>query len=433
MGALALSMAGLVSAGAASGTGSVSTAVPAAYAAPLAADPAASDVVDERIVIDTGHVDAIAPRMVDGEFRTLFKDSRTTEVVWREPRSVIMHLTTAGELTIPDAGYDFLGAPGDVIYMIPQTQNPEVLWAGWSTEAFRDADIQGTFELSLNTLEGPGQLLMFDWDMFGQAVMKFDSTDGVGDTYPVAAQTHEHSNWAFTEPGVYRLGFTFSATLASGEVVSDSQIFTMAVGDVDTDSIALPGDDGDGGNDGGTTDGGQNGGTTDGGQNGGTTNGGTTDGGTTDGGQNGGTTDGGQNGGTTDGGQNGGTTDGGQNGGTTDGGTTDGGQNGGTTNGGTTDGGQNGGTTNGGTTDGGTTGDNGTTGAVTGGATDGGSTSGGTSPNGGLAQTGAGLALPLGASGAALLVVGAGAAVYLHRRKQQSGPADGTDLPTASS
>ncbi|MFI1023325.1 choice-of-anchor M domain-containing protein [Streptomyces olivaceus] len=432
MGALALSMAGLVSAGAASGTDSVSTAVPAAHAAPLAADPAASDVVDERIVIDTGHVDAIAPRMVDGEFRTLFKDSRTTEVVWREPRSVIMHLTTAGELTIPEAGYDFLGAPGDVIYLIPQTQNPEVLWAGWSTEAFRDADIQGTFELSLSTLEGPGQLLMFDWDMFGQAVMKFDSTDGVGDTYPVAAQTHEHSNWAFTEPGVYRLGFNFSATLASGEVVSDSQIFTMAVGDVDTDSIALPGDDGDGGTDGGQTGGGtSDGGTTDGGQTGGTTNGGTTDGGQTGGTTDGGTTDGGQTSGTT----NGGTTDGGtSNGGTAEGGTTDGGQTSGTTNGGTTDGGtSNGGTAEGGTTDGGQTGDNGTTGAVTGGATGGGSTSGGTSPSGGLAQTGAGLALPLGASGAALLVVGAGAAVYLHRRKQQSGAADGTDLPTASS
>ncbi|MFJ1733643.1 choice-of-anchor M domain-containing protein, partial [Streptomyces sp. NPDC088254] len=299
MGALALSMAGLVSVGAASGTDPVANAAPAAYAAPLAADPAASDVVDERIVIDTGHVDAIAPRMVNGEFRTLFKDSRTTEVVWREPRSVIMHLTTAGELTIPDAGFDFLGAPGDVIYMIPQTQNPEVLWAGWSTEAFRDSDIQGTFELSLNTLEGPGQLLMFDWDMFGQAVMKFDSTDGIGDTYPVAAQTHEHSNWAFTEPGVYRLGFTFSATLASGEVVSDTQIFTMAVGDVDTDSIALPGDNGDGGTtDGGTTGGTTNGGTTDGGTTGGTTNGGTTDGGTTGGTTNGGTTDGGTTGGT---------------------------------------------------------------------------------------------------------------------------------------
>lgn len=114
-------------------------------------------------------------------------------------------------------------------------------------------------------------------------------------------------------------------------MVSDSQIFTMAVGDVDTDSIALLGDGGDG-----TTDGGQTGGT-------------------------------------------------------------------------------------------------GTTGAVTGGATGGGSTSGGTSPNGGLAQTGAGVALPLGASGAALLVVGAGTAVSLHRRKRQSTTADGTDLPAASS
>ncbi|NED13012.1 choice-of-anchor M domain-containing protein [Streptomyces sp. SID9124] len=426
MGALALSLAGLVSAGAASQAGATVTTAPAVYTVTPAADAATDEVHSERTVIDNGHVDAIAPRMVDGRFRTLFKDSRTTDVVWREPSSVIMHLTDKGELTIPEDGYDFLGAPGDMVYMIPQTQNPDVLWAGWSTEAFQEADLRGPFELSLNSVEGPGSLLLFGWSPFGEPEMKCDSSDGLPDAYSVPARTHEHSNWVFTQPGVYRLGFSFSATLSSGEVVSDTQIFTMAVGDVDVDSIVLPGDDG-GETDGGTTDGGStDGGSTDGG----TTDAGTTDGGTTDGG----TTDGGTtNGGTTDGGTtDGGTTTAGQN----DGGTTDGS----TTTAGTTTAGQNnGGTTTAGQNNGGTT----TTGATTAGATDGGKDEtggtkggqsvGGTSPDGGLAQTGAGVALPLGASGAALLVVGAGAAVHLNRRKRQNEPAADPDLPAASS
>ncbi|MCX0247506.1 choice-of-anchor M domain-containing protein [Streptomyces drozdowiczii] len=337
---LALSLTGVVSLGTASGAGATATAAPAAYTAGVDADSATDDVRGERIVIDNGHVDAIAPRMVDGSFRTLFKDSRTTDVVWREPSSVIMHLTDKGALTIPEEGYDFLGAPGDVVHMIPQTQNPDVLWAGWSTEAFGESDLRGPFELTLRTVEGPGALLLFGWSPFGEPEMKFDSRDGLPDAYTVPARTHEHSNWAFTQPGVYRLGFTFKATLASGEDVSDTQTFTMAVGDVDVDSITLPGDE-EGQTDGGTTDGGQS--------DGGTTGGGQTDGGTTGGGQTGGGQD------------------------------------------------------------------------TAGSATDAG-TGGGTSPHGELAQTGAGVALPLGASGAALLVAGAGAAVYLHRRRTPNKP-----------
>ncbi|MGW2509727.1 choice-of-anchor M domain-containing protein [Streptomyces scopuliridis] len=393
-----------------------------------AADPAPNDVVDERIVIDGGHVDAVAPRLVEGKFRTLFRDSRTSNVVWHEPTSVIMHLTSKGRETIPDpaGGLAFIGDPGDIYYAIPQTQNPEVLWAGWNTEAFQEADIQGKFDLSLDKVEGPGSLLVFGWSPFGEPLMRFDTRDGLPDTYQVPARTHEHANWAFTEEGVYRMTLTFKAKLASGEDVSDSQVFTMAVGDVDPEDVSLPGDGGDvggqtGGGDGGTTDGGAtdggqtgggDGGATDGGATGGTTDGGATDGGViggaTDGGADGGSTDGGStDGGTTDGGAGGGATDGGTDGGSTDGGTTDGGTDGGVTNGGSTDGGSTGGSTTGGSTTGGGTTDGGATGGGTGGAT---------SPSGGLAETGAGVAMPLGVGGAVLLAAGAGTAVYLHRR-----------------
>ncbi|MFI6080264.1 choice-of-anchor M domain-containing protein [Streptomyces sp. NPDC051217] len=407
VGVLALAVAGLVSVGAAGGGGT--STVPAAYAAVPAADPTPSDVLDERVVIDQGHVDAVAPRLVNGTFRTLFRDSRTNDAVWREPGSVIMHLTSKGQETIPDPadGLAFLGNAGDTYYAVPQTQDPEVLWAGWNTEAFQAADTQGTFGLSLDQVEGPGDLIVFGWSPFGEPLMRFDTRDGLPDTYQVRAQTHEHANWAFTKQGVYRMTFTFKAKLASGEDVSDSQVFTMAVGDVDPDDVTLPGE---GGQSGGQTGGGD-GGTTDGGADGGTTVGGQTAGG------DGGTTDGGTDGGATDGGAtDGGTTDGGS----TNGATTDGGS----TNGATTDGGS----TDGATTDGGSTDGAATDGATDGGATDGGSADGGadggTSPDGELAETGAGVALPLGLGGAVLLAAGAGAAVYPHRRKARSAPAD---------
>ncbi|MFD7817350.1 choice-of-anchor M domain-containing protein [Streptomyces sp. NPDC059785] len=203
-------------------------------------------MVDERIVIDQGHVDAVAPRIVEGRFRTLFRDSRTSDIVWREPSSVIMHLTAAGRDVVPDpaGSLAFVGEPGDTYYCIPQTQDPDLLWAGWSTEAFGSSSVQGGLSFSLDEIEGPGDLLVFGWSPFGEPLMRFDSSDGLPDTYAVPAVTHEHANWVFTEQGVYRLTFTVAATLASGEQVKDSQTYTMAVGDVDTDDVSLPGDSG---------------------------------------------------------------------------------------------------------------------------------------------------------------------------------------------
>lgn len=223
--------------------------------------------------------------------------------MWREPTSVIMHLTSKGRETIPDPadGLAFIGDPGDTYYSIPQTQNPEVLWAGLNTEAFQSADIQGKFDLSLDEVEGPGELLVFGWSPFGEPLMRFETRDGLPDTYKVPARTHEHANWAFTEEGVYRLTFTFGAELASGEKVSDSQVFTMAVGDVDPAEVTLPGE---GAETGGTTDGGA--------ADGGSTDGGSTDAGSTDGGGVGGAADGGAaDGGSDTGGAQGGSTDGG--------------------------------------------------------------------------------------------------------------------------
>ncbi|MYX55500.1 LPXTG cell wall anchor domain-containing protein [Streptomyces sp. SID8382] len=329
-------------------------------------------MLSDRIVIDQGHVDAVAPRMADGEFRTLFRDSRTSDVVWREPGSVIMHLTDKSKQVVPDpaGGSAFIGEAGQVYYSIPQTQDPAILWAGWSTEAFSTSSVQGQLSFSLDKVEGPGGLLIFNWSPFGEPLMRFDSRDGLPDTYAVSAVTHEHANWVFTEQGVYRLTFTVSATLTSGEEVSDSQTYTMAVGDIDPDDVSLPGDSG------GDTGGGDSGGDSGGGS-GGDASGGS-------GGGSGGGTGGGQGGNT--GGDSGGDSDGGQGG--------DGGEESGV-------GGSEG--SSGGGSGGGLGADAGT-GSGTAGIGD-----------SELARTGADMTVPLGAGGAALLA-GAGA-LYLSRRR----------------
>ncbi|MBU6530345.1 choice-of-anchor M domain-containing protein [Streptomyces sp. NPDC057245] len=381
-----------------------------------AADTSAGDVLDERVVIDRGHVDAVAPRMVDGRLRTLFRDSRTSDVVWREPGSVIMHLTAGSRNVVPDpaGGSAFIGEPGQVYYLLPQTQDPALLWAGWSTEAFEPSSVQGRFSFSLDEVEGPGSLLVFNWSPFGEPLMRFDSRDGLPDAYAVPAVTHEHANWVFTEQGVYRMTFTVAATLATGEEVKDSQTYTMAVGDVDPDDVPLPGDPGDPGGDPGGVPGGDSGGVS-GGAGGGDSGGGSGE--ATGGGSAGGSGGSGDSGGV---GGVGGGGSGGDSGGAAGGGS------------GAASGGDAGGATGavaGGGSDGGTgTSTSAGTGTSTsaGTGTSAGTTAGtgtGTGPaarasgsgGGELARTGAGAAVPLVVGGAGAVLLGAGA-LYLVRR-----------------
>ncbi|MEU6497274.1 choice-of-anchor M domain-containing protein [Streptomyces sp. NPDC046984] len=202
-------------------------------------------VISERTVIDVGHVDAVSPRMVDGTFRSLLLDDRDAlNPVWRTPESVILHLTQDGAVTLSedDPGFLFLGAPGDTIYTIPQTQDPDLIWAGWSTQSFTSADVAGDMQLSLDIVEGPGDVLLWQWSPFGEPEMIIDGRNGLPATYAVPPGTHQHANWAFTQPGVYRLTFRWSAELADGTHVEDASKYTFAVGDVDTSTIELPSD-----------------------------------------------------------------------------------------------------------------------------------------------------------------------------------------------
>ncbi|UGQ13945.1 choice-of-anchor M domain-containing protein [Yinghuangia sp. ASG 101] len=242
----AVATAGLLTTGAAlclvgaAQAGAADARIPAAV---RAADTGAP-IADERVVIDAGHVDAVAPRMVGDAFRLLFKDSRDHAApIWRQPESVILHVTDAGRVEITEdlPGLAFLGPPGTVFHHIPEIQDPAIVWAGWSTEAFAGTDIAEPFAMTLEAVDGPGNLAMFNFSPFGEPLFTFDSRDGLPDTIDVPARTHAHSMWVFTQPGVYRLTFAYRVTAANGEQLRDDAVYTVVVGDeVDPDTVPLP-------------------------------------------------------------------------------------------------------------------------------------------------------------------------------------------------
>lgn len=189
-------------------------------------------------VISSGHID-IGPRFVDGRWTLLLHDDEhkadpAATSVWRSTDETALHVLDAARLTVPDSdAYAFVGAaPGSTVWVVPQTQNPDVVWAGWNTQdpaVMQRIDRGATF--SIDAVEGPGVLTVsLQSGDFGAPQVLWDSRVTGAQPVFVDVNTHTHANWVFTAPGTYLVRMTVAATLVDGSAVADSQTLRFAVG-----------------------------------------------------------------------------------------------------------------------------------------------------------------------------------------------------------
>lgn len=187
----------------------------------------------ESAVIDTGHVD-IGPRMVDGQWRVALRDDSGAHPVWRDPDRTVLRVTDAALMAAPTGSdYAFMGAQaGEQYYVVPQTQNPNVVWLGWNTQ---DPGVVSAIDrgatMRIGSVSGPGRTWMFLQDgTFGKPRLLVDGQSGQAQDVWVDASTHVHANWVFTAPGVYTAALTFSARTTDGQQLSASTTLRFAVG-----------------------------------------------------------------------------------------------------------------------------------------------------------------------------------------------------------
>ena len=187
----------------------------------------------ESAVIDTGHVD-IGPRMVDGQWSVALRDDSGAHPVWRDPDRTVLRVTDAALMAAPTGSdYAFMGAQaGEQYYVVPQTQNPDVVWLGWNTQ---DPGVVSTIDrgatMRIGSVSGPGRTWMFLQDgTFGKPRLLVDGQSGQAQDVWVDASTHVHANWVFTAPGVYTAALTFSARTTDGQQLSASTTLRFAVG-----------------------------------------------------------------------------------------------------------------------------------------------------------------------------------------------------------
>ena len=196
---------------------------------------------NEASEIAVGHVD-LGPRLIDGQWRAGLRHDAESGAVWRDPNQTVLRVSDTAVMTAPDsADYPFLAdVAGKPVYVVPQTQNPGVVWLGWNTQ---DPAVTATIDRGLTMrvgpVSGPGRAWLFlQSGTFGKPLLLADSGSAPGDVW-IDSGTHVHANWAFSAPGTYTATVTFLGTTTAGEAVSASTPLRFAVGDAASASEAL--------------------------------------------------------------------------------------------------------------------------------------------------------------------------------------------------
>jgi len=168
-----------------------------------------------RVVLDQGHVDVIGVAYVDGAFDVHVHDA--VNDVEYAPSEVKFVAKPAAKTTVPaDPAYRFLGPAGAPIWVLPQVQDPALLWPGIGAEevapgVFTDDSLQ----VEVVRVAGPGGFDIFGTDAFGSPAVLVDSGDGLPDQFAIDAGGHLHANWAFGAAGNYWVTVRVSGVLTA--------------------------------------------------------------------------------------------------------------------------------------------------------------------------------------------------------------------------
>ncbi|MEV8147403.1 TIGR03773 family transporter-associated surface protein [Arthrobacter sp. NPDC080073] len=206
---------------------------PGADATPASQQVTATQCKAGATILSSGHVD-YSSRIVGGKLRSLIGDDTSGSKVYREPAGTILWLKPSSRVTLP-GGYGQVGQAGSSVWQVPQTQNPNLIWMGWNTEALNAGNTRGPVSWTIDSISGPGEVKVYLSSAFGGVQrMVFNN----GGNYSIPLGVHAHANWAFSAEGVYRIRTTQTATLTNGQASSDIQTLTIVVGNVDPATAA---------------------------------------------------------------------------------------------------------------------------------------------------------------------------------------------------
>ena len=187
-----------------------------------------------RKLLYHSHNDALYGTRVGGDLTVMAVDGQQVvnqdDVCFRLPRDADPDGNEVSRIQIPDDGLlDFLGQPGDTVWLAPQSvdwaDNWRPIWSGLGAfDPAHEGDpsaIPSNFEddlmhFDLTDIEGPGDVQIFFKNAISPAEIVFNSADPQARTVDYEVGAHGHFNWAFSKPGIYALTWQGRASLIDG-------------------------------------------------------------------------------------------------------------------------------------------------------------------------------------------------------------------------
>lgn len=127
------------------------------------------------------------------------------------PTNQVIFVAKPESKVILPAGTPF-GDGGQPLWILPQSQNPNLLYLGINSERLPGGVFAGSLTIALKQLIGPGYFMAWQATGPGQFNIRINTRDGIdtNDFFQPLLGSHEHFNWGFSSTGVYSATFQVS-------------------------------------------------------------------------------------------------------------------------------------------------------------------------------------------------------------------------------
>ncbi|MBM7052019.1 choice-of-anchor M domain-containing protein [Rothia sp. ZJ1223] len=204
------------------------------------AQPQPHTLVTEPRVISNGHIDLFNVTARGSMLELAVKDDTGSGISYRTPESVKVKIDKSALTELPASRAQQLASKG---YFISEngTSQRTLPFMGWDTSAV--APEYSAIDFKFLEVTGPGRILLFQTSLFSGLTSPF--THGgyemmSGSVIHQNLPSHVHTNWLFTEPGVYTVKVRAQGTPVGGgpAITSNTGIYTFEVGSEVTSATA---------------------------------------------------------------------------------------------------------------------------------------------------------------------------------------------------
>lgn len=184
-------------------------------------------------VILSGHMDLALANEGDSGVMTFLKDgANASRVVHRPSGSFVIAAPQSARVKAGSKLTDYAPEFGTETYQLPQTQQANLPWLGFSTDGldYRGLMPGSAVTISLRDFTGPGRMVTGHTDLTGSIDVGLDSAN-LGQTIVYAQPAHDHQNFWFSAPGVYRANFLYQWQDSAGNNYELPLVTYFLVGD----------------------------------------------------------------------------------------------------------------------------------------------------------------------------------------------------------